>query len=204
MAFIIYTITCSTLNIEKEGNLRFLTAQLKNTNTTTYLYPKCTSADQCNKGVCDTTTGQCLCDTKYDTFWNNAEIAKNGNMTIYDYTNSTMCDYEKKSQLTSFLLSMFVGFGAEHFYMERIDTAISKLVFYLFCYGLNIVYFIVWIFIPSKKHLIQFIGTYEAIYLSCGVVFIVLWNVYDWVNIGYNIFLDGNSMPLLSWNTTQS
>ncbi len=190
--------------MEKEGNLRYLSTQLKNTNTTTYLYPTCTNREQCNYGICDSITKQCICDVYHDTFWNSPQTNKNGNITIYDYTNNTMCDYEKKSQLTSFMLSMFVGFGAEHFYMERIDTAISKLIFYIFCYGLNIVYFVIWKFFPNKRHLIQFIGIYEAIYLSCGVIFIVLWNVYDWVNIGYGDFKDGNNIPLLPWNVTQN
>ena len=97
---------------------------------------------------------------------------------------------------------MFVGFGSEHFYLNRIDSGISKLFFYIFCYGLNIVYFIIYKFFPKKRYLIEFIGVYEGIYLLCGVILIILWNVYDWVYIGYNEILDGNDMRLLSWNIT--
>ena len=45
--------------------------------------------------------------------------------------NSLYCDYKQKKQLTAFLLELFVGFGAGHFYRGNYLMARLKLVAFL-------------------------------------------------------------------------
>ena len=49
-----------------------------------------------------------------------------------DKGNTTACSYERKKQLTAFLLELFVGFGAGHFYRANYLEASLKLVAFLF------------------------------------------------------------------------
>ena len=110
-----------------------------------------------------------------------------------------MCNYERKKQLTAFMLSIFVGFGAEHFYLNRTGVAIAKLVFYFFCGFLNVLYLILYKCVPGGAKYVTFIHTYEALYLGCGVGYMLLWNIFDWVNIGFNDLKDGNNIELSPW-----
>ena len=127
---------------------------------------------------------------------------KTSNVTVYLSINDVVfCNYQQKNQLTAFMLSFFVGFGVEHFYLGRYNVASAKLVFYTLCCGLNIVYFILYKFCKNGKKYVEFIGTFEAFYLGCGFLYMVLWNIYDWINIGFNSLLDGNGMAMLPWKT---
>ena len=121
---------------------------------------------------------------------------------IFTNNDVTFCNYKLKSQFTAFMLSFFVGFGAEHFFLERNNVGAAKIVFYLVCCGLNVAYFILSKLIKNGQRYVEFIGTFEAVYLSCGFMYMILWNIYDWVNIGYGSFNDGNGFPMLPWNTT--
>lgn len=169
---------------------------------TKFNFPTCQSNSDCaNNGVCDTITKACICKTGYFTLFDNSTAKQTpDNFTLlYDYSNQKMCTYQQKSQVTAFMLSIFVGFGAEHFYLGRISQAISKLVFYIFCGFLNILYLVIYKCIPDGDKIVTFIHNFEAIYLGCGVFYLILWNIYDWVNIGYNNYVDSNNLPLIAW-----
>jgi hypothetical protein len=185
--------------IEPNYNLRLLDAT--NSTNVTYIYRQCQHDTDCLYGTCNTQTGVCACYPGYITLWTNGNQTQQGNTTIIDYSLSPLCNYKLKSQLTALMLSMFVGFGAEHFYMERLDSGISKFFFYIGCCLTNIIFFVIYKCFPSKRKYIEFLGTFETLYLGCGIFFILLWNIYDWVNIGFNSLPDGHNMPLLSWNT---
>jgi hypothetical protein len=169
-------------------------------NSTTIIHRQCYTNSDCLGGQCHSDTGICDCPEGFQTLWANPTIKTNpDNTTVMDYSNNPLCTYQQKSQLTAFMLSMFVGFGAEHFYMERMDSALAKLFFYIGCCAMNIFYFIVYKCFPSKRKYLEFLGTFETLYLGCGVFFMLLWNIYDWVNIGYNAMLDGHGISLLPW-----
>ena len=149
----------------------------------------CKTSYECNNnGLCNTTLNICLCDIGYDT------------LIIQNSTNSkSMCNYQKKSQLTTLMLSIFVGFGAEHFYLENIPLAASKFFFYLFCYGLNLILLVLYKCSDKYKKYVEFISEVEYTYLVCAFISIVLWNIYDWVNIANNNYLDSNKISLKPW-----
>lgn len=149
----------------------------------------CKSSFECNNnGLCNTTSHICICYEEFDTF-----IVTNSTQSV------TMCNYPKKKQLTSFLLSLLVGFGSEHFYLENYPLAIAKLVFYIFCYGMNLILLVLYKFSEKLKPYLEFIGEIEFTYLSCAFISILLWNIYDWVNLINNVYPDGNGISLSAW-----
>jgi hypothetical protein len=147
-----------------------------------------TSQDCNNHGICNTTINICICNDEFDTFF---------------VANSTekvsMCNYEKKKQTTTLLLSLLVGFGAEHFYLGNVPLAVAKLVFYIFCYGMNLIILVLYKFSENLKPYLEFIGEIEFTYLSCALISILLWNIYDWVNIINNVYSDVNTVPMKAW-----
>ncbi len=159
--------------------------------------------DCSGNGLCFNLTKTCTCNKGFSTLYNNktAMITKinNSNTTYYDYAGQKQCNYNQKNQLTAFMLSIFVGFGAEHFYLEKTGIGVAKLIFYFFCGFLNILYLVVYKCVPGGKKYVPFIHAYEALYLGCGVGYMLLWNIYDWVNIGFNDMLDGNNFKLTPW-----
>ena len=50
----------------------------------------------------------------------------------YATINGKLCSVERKKQLTAFLLELFVGFGAGHFYRHHYLMASLKLVAFVF------------------------------------------------------------------------
>jgi hypothetical protein len=72
----------------------------------------------------------CECNKGYSSF----DI--DNNMT----TSGIYCCYSKKSQLTSFLLELFIGFGTGHFYLGNITFATIKMFIQIFlCVGVGCV-----------------------------------------------------------------
>ena len=76
----------------------------------------------CNgHGICFKNGDGCKCDDGFIT---------------HNPTNDTQCNYEQKSQLTAFLLALFLGeFGAGRFYVGQASTAVFKflLIYYACC-----------------------------------------------------------------------
>lgn len=152
----------------------------------------CNSDEDCsNNGICTIPTKVCECNNGYTTYIENYK-----NITSSEIENLKLCNYKQKSQAAAFLLSLFIGFGSEHFYLGNYDKAIAKLIFYLFCCLLNIFFFVIYRFFPKRHYLIEFIGEYEALYLSCGFAFMILWIIYDLVNIGKMDYYDGHLVKM--------
>jgi TM2 domain-containing membrane protein YozV len=193
----------SSTGVPTSNSTTNASSSVKN-KTTIFIFPKCLSDADCSgNGICDLVSSECICNRNFASFYDNstATISKleDLNIVYYDYRGQKMCNYERKKQLTAFMLSIFVGFGAEHFYLNRTGVAIAKLVFYFFCGFLNVLYLILYKCVPGGAKYVTFIHTYEALYLGCGVGYMLLWNIFDWVNIGFNDLKDGNNIELSPW-----
>ena len=176
-------------------------------------FPKCLTNNDCGHGTCDPGSGVCKCDDGYVTHFDITSIKKDKlvqlssssdegqnvdiNLTIDEIK---MCNYQLRKQLTALMISIFVGFGSEHFYMGNYDVAAGKLVFYIFCYYLNIAIVIIYVFCKKKRNMLKFIGIFEGIYLGMGFGFMFCWNLRDWIKIGLNDLPDGKGYKLYSWN----
>lgn len=87
----------------------------------------CSDLDNCSgRGICDGVGGNwtCICEDEWATF----PVPGPGDAEVY-------CNYERKEQLTAFLLSFFLGgWGAGHWYIEQYEYAGWKLGYTLgFC-----------------------------------------------------------------------
>ena len=112
--------------------------------------------------------------------------------------NKTACTYERKRQLTAFLLELFVGFGAGHFYRANYLEASLKLVAFLF--GI----YIICLFPLTAKCvadccdcdcLVVLISLFWFL-ISAGLAF---WFIFDLVWFGKNKYLDKNGFCLMEW-----
>ena len=166
-------------------------------------FPKCSTNDDCsNNGECQ--NGMCKCKKKYVTYIDLKKINKKYEETSEDIdgmlsSSVKMCNYKRKDQLTALMLSIFIGFGSEHFYMGNNDVGAGKFVFYIFCYFLNIGLFLFYMLFKNKRDLLKFIGLFEGIYMGMGFMFMFLWNLRDWIKIGLNHLEDSKGYHLYPW-----
>lgn len=128
----------------------------------------------------------CTCKDKY--------------MSLDDHKEN-YCTVEKKKQLTAFLLELFVGFGAGHFYRQNYLMAGLKLAAFIF--GL----YIICLFPLTAKFIIDCCASDVLVAISsiffylcaCGLAF---WYIYDLVQFGKNKYPDyrfANYPELLHW-----
>ena len=112
--------------------------------------------------------------------------------------NKTACTYERKRQLTAFLLELFVGFGAGHFYRANYLEASLKLVAFLF--GI----YIICLFPLTAKCvadccdcdcLVVLISLFWFL-ISAGLAF---WFIFDLVWFGKNKYKDRYGFCLMEW-----
>ena len=76
-------------------------------------------------GKCvDFATSNCTCIPEYDT---------------YPISSTIKCNYQKKSQLTAFILELILSYGSGHFYINNINIAIPKFLFWYTGYYLFII-----------------------------------------------------------------
>jgi len=172
-------------------------------------FNNCNSNFDCNHGICE--GGYCKCDKKYITYVDLKKLEKdnlNNNSEQIELNDSNgeieYCNYKLKSQLTALMLSIFIGFGSEHFYMGNKGVGAGKFVFYIFCYFLNIGLLLFYVLFKHKRDLLKFIGLFEGIYMALGFLFMFFWNLRDWIKIGLNQIPDSKGYKLYSWNDDEN
>jgi TM2 domain-containing membrane protein YozV len=138
----------------------------------------------CNgHGECSADKTSCICDIGFATL---------------PTSSSTQCNYQQKKQIVAFLMELFLGFGAGHFYTERYLTAGLKLGAFL--YGI----YIICLFPLSAKYLSEkfdndcLVISISCLYYLCALG-LAFWFIYDLVQFGMNKYKDGNNVDLLSW-----
>ena len=192
---------------------KFLSIKPRKLNSNSNLiisFPKCSKDSECgNHGKC--VNDYCECNKKYVTYIDLDEINKNNldnnseQIEIELISNNIkQCNYKLKSQLTALMLSIFIGFGSEHFYMGNKGVGAGKFVFYIFCYFLNIGLLLFYVLFKHKRNLLKFIGLFEGIYMALGFLFMFFWNLRDWIKIGLNQIPDSKGFKLYSWNDDEN
>ena len=143
--------------------------------------------DCSGNGACNDSKTDCICNVSYS--------------TINKDSSTVRCDYLMKSQLKAFLLELFVGFGAGHFYSLRYLHASLKLVAFLFG-----IYLICLFPLTAKCISDKFDSDFFVFFVSCFyylcVIGLAFWFVWDLVMFGLNKYNDGNDLPLLNWGSS--
>ena len=108
------------------------------------------------------------------------------------------CEYQRKKQLTAFLLELFVGFGAGHFYRASYLIASLKLVAFLF--GI----YIICLFPVTAKCISEccdcdcLVVIVSLLFFACSVG-LAFWFVFDLVRFGKNKLRDKYEFSLKPW-----
>lgn len=142
----------------------------------------CSKVDTCNgHGECKA-DGTCLCDKDYATVNQDAQ-----------------CSYERKKQLAAFLLHTFLGgYGAGHFYINDIPTAMGQL-------SLSII-------IPLGLTILALFAMCccmndagKAVGAGIGIVWalcwlgVIVWWIVDMVRFANNYYPDSKRVTLAPW-----
>lgn len=108
-------------------------------------------------------------------------------------SDSKLCAYRLKRQMTAFLLELFLVVGVGHFYSGRYVFGGLKL---LFIFSIMLFDLLVKYFFRSDKYMIQrgYNAVIYVLYFS-----VIFWQVFDVVMFGINRYSDGNDMPLWIW-----
>jgi len=174
----------NNLNIQFLENNSYNTEEKQIRNLQTAFICKNPQVDCSGNGICTTDNKDCLCNFGY--------------YTNKKDTNPVRCDYLQKLQLNAFLLELFVGFGAGHFYSERYLFASLKLIAFLFG-----IYIICLFPITAKCISDRFDSDFFIFFISCFyyicAIGLAFWFVWDLVMFGMNKYADGNGNPLLNW-----
>ncbi len=129
-----------------------------------------------------TTKYECQCLKEYGTIPNEFNYA---------------CNYKKKSQLTAFLLELFISNGAGHFYVENYAYAVPKLITWVFSY-----YFFIFIRICCKSaEDNRRINILITVLASISCIGMFTWQLLDLVLFGLNKYKDSYEIDLISWNS---
>jgi len=139
---------------------------------------------------CDFQDFQCLCDEAYATC--QCDVLRNP------------CCYAKKSQLTAFMLSFFLGStGADRFYLNLLPSAIGKLFFMLIipCILPCLLMCILGrdpCFNCLDEHFGKCACAIHFLYCSYSLGFMIWW-LYDVIQIGLNNLPDAQNVSLAPW-----
>lgn len=138
----------------------------------------------CNKYTCSPHNGKCSLDNKC--------LCANGYTTINDKKFGDFeCNYKMKSQATTFLLELIIGFGMGHFYLGNVNLALCKLFFSVFA-----CYFICMLPSFEKIRLTKMCAYYSQFIF--GLIW-VIWQIVDCVLILKNHYKDINGIEMRRW-----
>jgi hypothetical protein len=115
--------------------------------------------------------------------------------------SSVQCTYERKSQLTAFLLHIFLcAFGAGHWYIGNIGYAMGQLALGVIipCAGYCCLCCVVCIFMKTENPKAAFGGIGGCLLFCCWIGLTVWW-VVDIVRFAQNYYLDSNGYALKPW-----
>lgn len=131
-----------------------------------------------NKCILNNTV--CNCSIDYANFFPKDKSNSSQDDTIY-------CTYERKRQLTAFILTIFFNFGVAQFYIHHISIAFIKLAIALIS-----IMFIPFAVFYKNPLLSMMVGLFFCFIIS-------IWGLIDLILFGINYYNDGNNVPLLPW-----
>ena len=151
----------------------------------------------CNKKNCNKPNGECINDyicKCFDNYFNFNNLSKSNSIQNF-------CKYKKKSQIIAFCLEIIFISGMGHFYMMRIIQGLIKL-----CLIISIM-FVLFLFKRYRIEIKYISGPKEnflsfVLNLILTILFFIfmVFHIFDMMMLTNNSYLDGNGIPLISWN----
>ena len=187
LIYIILTVIISSVNSSEDisqKDIRYLDDEIDDTlqnATTTIDKVDCKSNIRCEMShmVCQNKneSGNCTCIDDYFPNFNN------------DTMEAKYCEIKQKKQLTAFLLELFVGFGAGHFY--RHDYLMASLKLVAFFIGI----YLICLFPLTAKCLSDYCDN-DCCVIIASIIFylyalgLAFWYIWDLVYFGKNKYKD--------------
>ena len=170
-----YSSSESLKNEQSQPPLRYLEDVDIDEDGTRY---NCSDKEKCNLDNMN-----CTNDTRVEC------NCKEGFTTIKGDNNNKYCSIERKKQLTAFLLELFVGFGAGHFYRHHYLMASLKLV--AFVIGIYII-----CLFPLTAKCVTDCCDSDCLVVFISILFYIYaaglatWYIFDLVYFGKNNYRD--------------
>ncbi len=191
MILFLFSFALSSDNSDESPTFRYLEDENETDNNTTekidcsntsILYDKCI-IDHMD---CNADFTECTCKKEY------TQLS----------TSDKFCDVKKKKQLTAFLLELFVGFGAGHFYRHHYLMASLKLVAFVF--GIYVI-----CLFPLTAKCVTDCCDSDCLVVLVSILFylyalgLAFWYIWDLVYFGKNKYKDcrekDECIDLLHW-----
>lgn len=147
--------------------------------------------EDCNEQTCRKEYGKCQSESEC--------ICNEGYLNVPSLSeNKTICDYQQKKQVTTFLLELFF-MGTGHMYRGSVILGILKLLF-IICFPCLLCCFVCMGIVSEADIKVQTCFLVSSITVAIVYVLgVIIWFLYDIANIGMNKYTDGNGYPLLHW-----
>jgi len=154
----------------------------------------------CNINNCNAPHGKCIDLNECKCLDPYTNLVINSNKENFVDINHK-CRYKKKSQLFAFILEIIFMVGFGHLYLLRYKQGIIKI-------SLIFLIILVNIFIRKNNANVKFFSGENNsmknfmlnIFLILLVASLLIIQTYDLIMLGNNNYLDGNGIPLISWN----
>ena len=194
LSFILLEIT--TVSSSKIININ----QLRNIEENVY-DEKETAGQNCNETEFPDNAGRCNLDNMNCGEYHHNCKCKDGYTTSPVYNTTKYCELHQKNQLTAFLLELFVGFGAGHFYRKAYLFASLKLVAFIF--GIYVI-----CLFPLTAKCVTDCCDSDCLVVLVSIIFylyalgLAFWYIWDLVYFGKNNYDDYSydpHIPLKHW-----
>jgi hypothetical protein len=145
----------------------------------------------CSKKVCELPYGYCM----------SSRICKCSDQFAYidkrRKEDPILCNHHRKQQIITFLLELFISFGAGHFYLHQYMNGIIKLsieICLIFVYNYLRAF-------PSELK-IKYYFCWNCMTTFQSILYILFFSLHfiDIFYIIHNKYYDGYGVPLISWN----
>ena len=192
MILFFFSFALSSVNSDELPNsFRYLDENENETDNSTFYFDCSNDSGQLEKPCpfdhmdCITNNSRCKCKDEYT------------NLTNSD----TYCNIKRKKQLTAFLLELFVGFGAGHFYRHHYLMASLKLVAFVF--GIYVI-----CLFPLTAKCVTDCCDSDCLVVLVSIIFylyalgLAFWYIWDLVYFGKNKYKDcreDECVELLHW-----
>jgi hypothetical protein len=143
----------------------------------------------CDKTICDEMGGLCLGDDICE--------CKKEYTTLPTSRNYKLCNYERKSSISTAFLELLVGFGMGHFYSGRnINGSIKLLLYFILCCCCYCSLFVAYKLSEENRDGYRNMIIYALKVYGVVTNVLIIWQTIDFLLFITGFYLDGNDIAL--------